>query len=169
MRVITSLFCMMLFLLAGCSDNQHKKAVEQIIAATKAKAPQPLPPLPIIKTYPIPHYEVAGLRSPFQPNLVQVLGHKRMKEPLEKFSLDSLHLVGIITRSNDMWGLIAAPDGKIYQITVGDHLGLYEGRVIAIHKGHLDVAEAIPNGDNSVEQHTTLTLSSNATQPAKTP
>lgn len=169
MRIITILFCMALIFLAGCSASQHRKAVEQIITAAKTKPPQPLPPLPVIKTYPIPRYEMASLRSPFQPNLVQANGRKRMKEPLEKFSLDSLRLVGIITRSNHQWGLVAAPDSKIHRITVGGHLGLYDGRVIAIHKNYLDIAESIPEGDNQVEQHTKLILWSNANQSAKTP
>jgi len=156
--------------LMGCSDGQHKKEVQQYIASIKAKPPKPLPPLPPIKQYPMLKYEVANLRSPFEPNTIQDTAAKRPKEVLENFPLDSLHLVGIITRGQQTWGLITAPDGKLYQITIGQHLGQNDGTVVAVHEKHLDIVEMIEEGDSKTEHHTKLTLwtgSHNITSAAK--
>ena len=164
--LIIGLVIISLFSMVGCSDGQHRKEVEQFVTNIKAQPPQPIPPLPPVKQYLIPKYEVANLRSPFQPNAAQELNAARPKEPLEKFSLDSLHLVGIITRNHQMWGLIAAPNGKLYQITTGQHLGQNNGRVVAVHQKHLDIVELIEEGNRLTERHTKLTLWSHSKQAA---
>lgn len=152
--------------LLGCSNGQHKKEVDQYVNSIKAQPLRAIPPLPPVKTYPIPKYEVANLRSPFTPNAAHELNAARPKEPLENFPLDSLHLVGIITRNHQMWGLVAAPNGKLYQITTGQHLGQNVGRVIAVHEKHLDIVETIEEGDRLTERHTKMTLWSHSRQAA---
>lgn len=159
--------CLLIILslnLAGCTNGQHRKEVEQYITKIKAQPPQPLPPLPPVKEYPIPKYEVADLRSPFQPNAAQELNATRPKEALENFPLDSLRLVGIITRDHRMWGLITAPDGKLYQITVGQHLGQNDGRVVGVHEKYLDIIEMIEEGSRLTEHRTKLILWSHSRQ-----
>lgn len=168
-KIPAVVLCLVIFSmlsLTGCSNNQHKKAVEESVANIKARPMQTLPPLPPVKQYLVPKYDVANLRSPFQPNAAQELDAKRIKEPLEHFSLDSLHLVGIITRDNQNWGLIEAPDGKLYQVTVGQHLGQNAGKIIGVHQKHLDIVELIEEGNRSTEHHTILTLWSRSQQAA---
>ncbi len=98
------------------------------------------------------------MRSPFAAGPGAKLDLKRPKEPLENFPLGSLHLVGIITRGDQAWGLITAPDGKLYQVTAGDHLGQNQGRVIAVQKSHLDLVESIATGDSWRDQAIKLVL-----------
>ncbi len=146
--------------LAGCSNKQHNKTVERDIANAKANASPALSALPIIKNYPIPKYTSEQLRSPFQPNVIQLSNENRLKDPLERFPLDALHLVGVITREQQAWALITAPDGKLYQSTVAGYLGQNNGKISAIHAKQIDILEPVNAGNNLKAQHLTLRMNS---------
>ncbi|BBD77976.1 pilus assembly protein PilP [Hydrogenophilus thermoluteolus] len=62
----------------------------------------------------------------------------RAREPLEAFALDDLALRGVLEQKGTRWGLIAAPDGKLYRVTVGNYLGKDFGQIVAIEPAETD-------------------------------
>jgi type IV pilus assembly protein PilP len=77
----------------------------------------------------------------------------RPKEPLEEFSLDSLRMVGTITRmigtitkQKTMFALIKAPDTVVHMVQVGDHLGQNFGKVTVVSETEVVLMEIIPDG-----------------------
>ncbi|WP_217125886.1 pilus assembly protein PilP [Hydrogenophilus thiooxidans] len=56
----------------------------------------------------------------------------RAREPLEAFAVEDLALRGVLEQKGARWGLIAAPDGKLYRVTVGNYLGKDFGQIVAI-------------------------------------
>jgi type IV pilus assembly protein PilO len=142
----------------------NKKLVDDKLDITTLTA-QPFHAMPTLKNHPISKYEVANLRSPFHANAIQAFGAKRIKGPLESFPLDALHLVGIIARANQTWGLMATPNGKHYPITIGQYIGLNNGKVMAIHPDYLELVESVAEGNQVTEHYTKLSLGPRA-QPA---
>lgn len=73
----------------------------------------------------------------------------RNKQPLERFPLDSLVVVGTITINGEIYGLVQEPEKKhmIHRVRVNDRLGENYGRIIAITDRQIDVVEMIPVED----------------------
>jgi type IV pilus assembly protein PilP len=70
----------------------------------------------------------------------------RPKEPLEEFTLDSLRMVGTITKQKTMFALIKAPDTVVHMVQVGDHMGQNFGKVTGISETEVTLMEIIPDG-----------------------
>jgi type IV pilus assembly protein PilP len=83
----------------------------------------------------------------------------RRKEPLEDYPLDSLKMVGTLTRGKQAWAVIQAPDGTVHRAQVGDHLGQNSGMINKITEEKVDLIELIQGtmGD-WVEREANLTL-----------
>ena len=72
----------------------------------------------------------------------------RNKEPLEKFSLDSLRMVGTLSRSKQVWAIISAPDGNVFAITLGNYLGRNFGKVVNVFANKIEISESILDSGN---------------------
>jgi type IV pilus assembly protein PilP len=98
-------------------------------------------------------YEIQGRRDPFealvkekqQPVVVvppgPVIDPTRPREPLERFDLSALKLMGIVWGGQSRRALVRAPDGKGYFVTIGMYMGQNGGRIIAIEEDHLILEE----------------------------
>jgi type IV pilus assembly protein PilP len=69
----------------------------------------------------------------------------RRREPLEEYPLDSLKMVGTLTRANQSWAVVQAPDGAVHRAKIGDHMGQNFGRVKKITDNRVDLVELIQN------------------------
>ena len=87
----------------------------------------------------------------------------RLKETLEGFDFDSLHMVGSLARGSQIWALIKDPEKGIHRVKVGNFIGRDHGRVVRIGVADLAVVEIVPDGtdDGWVERPRTLQLSEN--------
>jgi Tfp pilus assembly protein PilP len=74
------------------------------------------------------------------------------KETLEKFSLSELKRVGYLSTPHQSWAIIHAPDGNYYRVTVGDHLGKNNGKVLAITDKNLVISEWILDGKKKLHR-----------------
>jgi type IV pilus assembly protein PilP len=83
----------------------------------------------------------------------------RRKEPLEDFPLDSLKMVGTITRAKQAFAIIQAPDGSVQRVKAGDHMGQNSGLVTKVTEEKIDLIELVqgPLGD-WVEREASLSL-----------
>ena len=67
-------------------------------------------------------------------------------EALEAFPLDALRLVGTISSAGVTYALIQAPDGVVYRVTHGAHLGQNYGEIDGISENGVLLTEIVPDG-----------------------
>ena len=82
----------------------------------------------------------------------------RRKEPLEAFPLDSMVLVGSIFKANQPVALVKV-DNLLYQVKLGNYLGLNFGRVTKINETELTLREIVQDAVGEwIERIATLQL-----------
>ena len=139
--------------LAGCGRDMAD--LDAYVAEVKARPGGKIEPLPEIKTYETFAYEPGDTRSPFVASLPDertVAGggirpdQSRRREFLENFSLDTLDMVGTLNLGGTLYGLVQTRDQLIHKVTVGNYLGQYDGRIVAITDSDIQLIEIIPDG-----------------------
>lgn len=163
--------------LAGCSSNGDFADIKAKMKEIQAKPQGTIKPPPEFKPAATFTYAAGQLRSPFvPPQGAQLLlpgnGKKvepdlaRPKEYLERFNLDSLRMVGTITRPGlTLEALILDPDGNVTRVKPGNHMGKSFGNVVQITQDSIAVMEIIPDGrDGWVQRPRTLRLTTASTK-----
>ncbi|MEJ6006391.1 pilus assembly protein PilP [Paucibacter sp. AS339] len=157
-------------LLVACADDTNE--LTQWMEQQRREARATITPLvPPKKFLPQP-YEAAGGIDPYsaqklsvavkqeaaQPNSLLSAEMNRRREPLEAYPLDSMAMVGSITRSNQRFALLRA-DNLLYQVKAGDHLGLNFGRVMTITETDITLREVVQDAAGEwIERTSTLQL-----------
>jgi type IV pilus assembly protein PilP len=153
------LLIVMCMSLNGCLVESEDE-LKQYIAEVQAKPGRPIPPIPEIQVYQSESYSQAEKRSPFemevksnnqleqikQPETGVKPDLDRLPEPLEAFPLDSLRMVGILTKGPNTWALIVDKSGLIHRVTLGDHIGQNYGRITSITEKEIQLVEIISDG-----------------------
>ena len=124
-------------------------------------------PLPEIKAYDPFAYEAFDLPDPFKPRKLSSSGGgggiqpdlTRPKEPLEAFSLETLKLVGMLSKQGAMHAVIKTPENAIYHVRKGNYVGQDFGLVTQITESDVTLREIVQDsaGDWS-ERISTLVL-----------
>ncbi|GAA5175283.1 MULTISPECIES: pilus assembly protein PilP [Halomonadaceae] len=160
-------------LLAGCSDARLD-ALDQRLASLRAKPSGELPALPETPVYQPVTYDQAGSRSPFQPERpagddAAASGNdlkpdlSRPREALERFTLDSLTLVGTLAIDGRNSALVRDPEGKVHRVYAGMYIGTDYGRISTITDRDIYLVEIVSNGQGGwIERRRTLSLDNNA-------
>ena len=144
--------------LASCTGERSRDDLERFVETVHRDTTPRVDPLPEYPPVELVVYPASGVVDPFAPS--NVFGERgeveaepepdplepdanRVAEPLEKYPLDALQLVGTMRSESRIWALISAPDGQIYRVVEGNHLGHNNGKVIAIDgvKGTLEIEE----------------------------
>ncbi|MDU0352790.1 pilus assembly protein PilP [Paraglaciecola aquimarina] len=117
-------------------------------------------PYPEFESKPAFVYGATKLRSPFkhlktppatkantvsQSNCTQP-DFARTKQVLERFGIDRLSVTGVFFANGKQWALIKVASGELYKATVGDHLGLFFGKIDSIKNGVVAFTEMQPDG-----------------------
>lgn len=158
-------------LLGGCGGGANLGQLDARLEEIKARPRGRIEPPPEFKPIATYSYVAHKLRPPFSPPQDQKLLEvpegravepdlSRPKEYLEGFSLDSLTMVGTITRpGNPLEALIADPSGAVTRVRVGSHMGKNYGRVVDVGAGQLGLVEIVPDGQGGwVERSRNITL-----------
>lgn len=142
--------------LTGCgyTSEQDLKAFIQ----AERSVPRPVAkPVSQPKVFEAATYDESGKRDPFnrlafnQSLLVLAKGAKpnlatpelaRSKEPLEEFALDTMTLVGLLSKEGRSVALVRA-DGKLHQVAPGRYLGQHFGKVIKIEESQITLREIV--------------------------
>lgn len=141
--------------LAGCSGGNDD--LRAYIDRVKSQPGGRIEPLPQIRPAPTFTYTAADRRSPFMPdtpqqrlssnpNAVPGPDPNRPREFLERFSLDTLRMVGTLELGGGRYGLVQDADGLIHRVTVGNYMGQNYGRILSITDNRIALVEIVPDG-----------------------
>ena len=157
-------------MLMGCAEHRLDDLQRFVENVHKDKKPR-IKPLPRIKPHETFTYTASKLSDPFSTgNLAQnqpvaAAGSglspnlARRKEPLEQFPLDSLSMVGTLSRGEAIWAVIRAPDDTIHRAQAGNYLGQNFGEIQKVTDGKLFVNELVSGGNNNwVERKSSIAI-----------
>lgn len=147
----------MTLFLAACSDNGMNDLRQFVDDAKQKKGRvEPLPQFRPVESY---SYQASQLRDPFGAAgaSIRIAGSdkggsgvnpdiNRRKEALESYPLDTLRMMGTFEFKDSKWGLVKAPDGIVYRIKPGNHLGQNYGKVEAVQDKKITLVEIVPDG-----------------------
>jgi type IV pilus assembly protein PilP len=145
--------------LAGCSGDQPTPAA----AAKGAPPPKPAPPPPPAATPAAPMYiyNPIGKRDPFRsPDLdlarASAVNNSACNEPLCKFDLDQLTLVGVVSGDANPVAMVQDPQGRGYILHRNTRIGRQGGKVTQILRDSVTVTEYFtsPDGKSNANQLT---------------
>ncbi len=159
-------------LLSSCSSNTDD--LSEWVTQIEAKPPGRIEPMPEVKEYKPHDYSSSHMKSPFselEPELESQLqalhdgcndsvqpDSSRRKEELERFSIDSMEMVGSLNNSDKLWGLLrmtaGASKGKIEPVTIGSYLGINHGQIVAIDEQQIEISTLVPDSKGCWEKRT---------------
>ena len=145
------IICLACSVLASCSRDGLSDLREFVKNAYADRKPS-IEPIPEIKPYEPFAYAAAKLPDPFVPYSARLAQKQagprpdmnRRKEPLEEYPLDSLKMVGTISRGNQVWAVVQAPDGTVYRVHAGNHMGQNYGTVKKVTEDKISLIELVP-------------------------
>lgn len=161
-------------LLAGCGDRIGD--LRQYTNDIKARKGGHIEPLPQIKPFETYVYADENERSPFTQQ-AQILNNinkaattssttglhpdfNRNHEYLEQFPLDGLKMVGTLTVSGTLYGLVLDSDKILHRVVVGNHMGQNYGKIVSITDTDIKLQEIVPDGQGGwAERITAVPLS----------
>ncbi len=161
------------FLFAGCAGSEQEDLQRWMVDQRNQVRPI-VPPISEPKKFTPQAYTEGGQLEPFNSQkLTQAMRREsnhivnsaliapelsRRKEALEAVPLDSLAMVGSLSRNAQPVALITA-DKLLYQVRVGNYLGLNYGRIIRINETELVLREIVQDAAGEwIERVATLQL-----------
>ena len=157
-------------LLAGCGadtdelqrwmEQQRREAKPNV---TPLQAPKKFDPHPYtmnagVEPFSTQKLTVALKQEARQPNSMLSAELNRRKEPLEAFPLDSMSMVGSVSKQGRPYALLKA-DNLLYQVKVGDYLGQNYGRIKRIGETDIALREIVQDAAGEwIERPATLQL-----------
>lgn len=163
-------------LLTACFDDTSD--LKEYITQVQANTTSVIAPMPELMTFNHVDYSAQNSRSPFvlpkpeaiQEKLQQMSGclspdPRRRKQPLEKFALSNLSMRGTLGELGVLWALVEASDSTLHRVTLGNYIGLFNGRVSEVTDQEIRVVELIPDGSGCwVERETVMAITDAAAE-----
>ena len=155
--------------ISGCGSDGNIADLRAKMGEIKARPRGRIEPPPEFTPIATVSYSAHQLRSPFTPPVDQEVleipegrqvepDRTRPKEYLERFTLDSLQMVGSITKPGEpLYALVKDPTGAVNRVKVGNHMGKNFGRIVEVTDLSVSVVEIVPDGqDGWVERPRTI-------------
>jgi type IV pilus assembly protein PilP len=145
-------------LLAGCAAETEE--LQQWIDGQRREVRPSVTPLAAPKKFDPQAYVAGQAVEPFspqkltvalkaeskaQPNSLLAAESNRRREPLEAFPLDSMSMVGSVTKQGKPFALLKV-DNLLYQVKAGDYLGQNYGRITKITETEIALREVAQDG-----------------------
>lgn len=169
-----SLLALLAITLAGCSGEQEeltqwmeqqKREVKpnvQPLSPPKKFVPQPYIALNGVEPFSAQKLTVALKQEAKQPNSLLAAEINRRKEPLEAYPLDSMAMVGSVTRGGRPYALLRV-DNLLYQVKPGDYLGQNYGKITKISETDVSLREIVQDAAGEwIERMSSLQLQEKA-------
>lgn len=161
-------------LVAGCTgsqdelqkwvEQQHREVKPNVapLSAPKKFNPQAYLELQGIEPFSVQKLTVAIKQEARQPNSLLAAEINRRKEPLEAYPLDSMSMVGSVTRLGHPYALLRV-DKLLYQVKVGDYLGQNYGKITNISETDISYREIVQDAAGEwIERTSSLQLQEKA-------
>ena len=105
-------------------------------------------------------YDPTGKRDPFKPVGLKALGLAKpiVLEPLQRFDLDKLQVVGILWDVRSPRAMIRDPNGVMHTVIKNSRMGRAEGFVAAIREGEIVIVETLYEDGKTLKQTRVLEL-----------
>jgi len=140
-------------LLAGCGGEEFQD-LRDFVKNSGADMRGKIPPPPSVKLYePFAYNNDTEVSDPFKPRKPESSAtHKRgenepdlyrPKEALEEFPLEGLKMVGYVYKGKASHAVVRAPDGKLYQVKVGNYVGMNFGFIQKITDTQILIKEVV--------------------------
>lgn len=139
--------------LSGCVGDDMSD-LREFMAQAGRDAPAQMEPLPQVMVADSFTYDPTGLIDPFAVRNLQPARSgggpapdmSRPKEPLELFPLDSLRMVGTLSRQGQLYALVRTPENTLYRVKRGDRIGQNFGIITAITETSIEIRETVQDG-----------------------
>ena len=145
-------------LITACGGDMSD--LDAFIAETKQAHHGKVDPLPEFPPYQTFAYQALDIRDPFRPQTdpaslptaseAEYSGPRpestRRREPLEKYPVDSLKMVGLLQQKKQTWGLIKDPEGTIHRVQPGNYAGENHGKITKVSETKIDIVELVADG-----------------------
>ena len=137
------------FSLTGCVGSGMDD-LQAFVAESGKDMQGKIEPLPKVKAYEPFSYEAFDLPDPFKPRKLTTGGGggtqpdlTRPKEPLEAFSLETLKMVGVLSRKGTVHAVIKTPDNAVYHVRKGNYVGQNFGLITQITDTEVTLREIV--------------------------
>lgn len=128
------------------------------LVAPKKFLPQPYEAAAGVDPFSVQKLSVAVKQEASQLNSLLTAEMGRRREPLEAYPLDSMAMVGSVTRDAQRYALLKV-DNLLYQVKSGDYLGQNFGRVMKISETDITLREVVQDAAGEwIERSSTLQL-----------
>ncbi len=139
---------------AGCSseqeeltqwmDQQRREVKPNVVAITAPKKfnPQIYLAMTSVEPFSTQKLTVALKQEARQTNSLLASEINRRREPLEAYPLDSMTMVGSVTRTGRPYALLKV-DNLLYQVKAGDYLGQNYGKITKISETDVALREIV--------------------------
>ena len=139
-------------------QEREVKATVKPLAPPKKFLPQPYESSAAVDPFSTQKLTVAVKQEAAQPNSLLTAEMNRRKEPLEAYPLDSMAMVGSLTRDNRRYALLRV-DNLLYQVKAGEYLGQNFGRITKISGTEITLREVVQDAAGEwIERTSTLQL-----------
>jgi type IV pilus assembly protein PilP len=165
-------FC--LILLGGCTadHDELRQWMEQqrreitpsvtVLQAPKKFDPEPYSQTEAVEPFSSQKLSVALKQDARAPSSLLARQLNRRKEPLEAFPLDSMSMVGSVTKQGLPHALLRV-DALLYQVKVGDHIGQNYGQITRISETEVTLQETVEDAAGEwIQRPATLQLQERA-------
>lgn len=173
-RRSTLLLATAVVFLAGCESGQDE--LQAWMEQQKREVRPNVTPLEPPKKFDPQVYAMADAVEPFSTQKLTVALKQqarqassllagelnRRREPLEAYPLDSMSMVGSVSREGRQYALLKV-DQLLYQVKVGDYLGQNYGRITKISETEVALREIVQDAAGEwIERISSLQLQENA-------
>lgn len=151
--------------LSGCGGGSMDD-LHAFVAETGKDMQGKIEPLPEVKVYEPFTYNAFDLPDPFKPRKLSTGGGggmqpdlNRPKEPLEAFSLETLKMVGVLSKNGSINAVVKTPDNAIYHVKKGNYMGQNFGLITQIGESEVNLRETVQDSAGDwTERSSTLIL-----------
>ena len=150
-------------------EQQRREVRPQVqpLAAPKKFDPVPYANAQQVDPFSTQKLSVAIKQETRQPNSLLGAELNRRKEPLESFPLDSMSMVGSVSKGGRPFALLKV-ENLLYQVKLGDYLGQNYGRITRITETEVALREIVQDAAGEwTERPVTLPLQERAQEKAR--
>jgi type IV pilus assembly protein PilP len=130
--------------LAQWMEQQKREVKPSVLPLSPPKKfdPQPYSALSGVDPFSQQKLTVALKQEARQPNSMLAAEINRRKEPLEAYPLDSMGMVGSVSKLGQPYALLRV-ENLLYQVKVGDYVGQNYGKITKITETEISLREIV--------------------------